>query len=86
MSVKISALPSADSVSATDQIPISKYQGESKKITYSQIIADMNSRFSSYNNLTNKPSIEGIPLQGNQTFDNLGLVPISTSAINTICT
>ncbi len=34
-----------------------------------------------YEQLDNKPSINGIVLQGNKTFDNLGVVPLSNMEI-----
>ncbi len=86
MSVKISALPQANSIDVTDQIPVSKNQGETKKVLYSMIVSDMNSRFGSYNNLTNKPSINSVPLEGNLTTEQLGIYALSSAAIDNICT
>lgn len=37
-----------------------------------------------YNNLINKPSIEGVTLQGDKTFSQLGLDEITPQDIDTI--
>lgn len=34
-----------------------------------------------YNNLKNKPSIEGVPLENDKTFEELGLTPISAQEL-----
>ena len=34
-----------------------------------------------YNNLKNKPSIEGVPLEDDKTFEELGLTPISAEEL-----
>ena len=86
MSVRISALPEANTLEVTDMIPISKEGSETEKIRYSQIVADMQTRHGSYNSLTNKPSINGVTLSGNLSTEGLGIHAISTSLINTICT
>lgn len=34
-----------------------------------------------YNNLKNKPSIEGVTLEGDKTFDDLGMTPLSAQEL-----
>ncbi|MBR6337527.1 MAG: hypothetical protein IKR76_07315 [Ruminococcus sp.] len=34
-----------------------------------------------YNNLKNKPQIEGVPLENDKTFEELGLTPISAEEL-----
>ena len=86
MSVKISALPQAASIEVTDQIPVSKNQGETKKVLYSMIVSDMNGRFGSYDHLSDKPTINNVPLEGDLTTEQLGIFAISSAAIENICT
>ena len=39
---------------------------------------------SSYNDLTDKPSIEGVTLTGNKTYDELNLISITNSEIEAL--
>jgi len=39
-----------------------------------------------YNNLTNKPSIEGVTLEGNKTFEELNLENITNSELESMLT
>lgn len=50
------------------------------------IIENIGPGTSDYNQLVNKPQIEDVTLQGNKTFDELNLIDITNSEIETITT
>ena len=71
-SKKISELDEADSITDGSCFPLVTF-GETKKISYGTLKEELIDEATNYNNLGNKPKINGVELTGNKSFDDLGL-------------
>lgn len=83
--IKITQLPDAGELGAGDYIPTANSQ-QTQKISYTDLVDQIEEDIGGggtddYDELTNKPSIEGVTLEGNKTFDQLNLTGITNSEI-----
>ena len=82
--IKISDLPSVETPALTDILPTVN-NGETKKITLEQIVnlaGGGSGGTSNYEDLTNKPKINGVELTGDKSLTDLGInIPTSLSEL-----
>ena len=71
----------------TDIVELELIQGEQVELELIQgeqveLEVEGQGGVSNYPYLTNKPKIEGVTLEGDKTFDELGLTPVGTEQID----